>query len=179
MLGSMTDVEGTRAARLRRQAQRLGLRLTRSRSRRPDAPDFGTYGLTVLKTGIAYASGTGTAHGLSLDDVERALEMRQMQEAEAALRREIGTLLQTTAYMPDGRPVVLGRASLDDLYELLDYVRDTLRRVDRACDVLWWAQMQRTEEGRVPVHLALADFSEEELLASADDGRGKEVGPRL
>ena len=62
-----------RENRLRRVAARQGLRLTRSRARDPEAPDFGTYVLTDPATNFVVASGLQIGHGLSLDDVERAL----------------------------------------------------------------------------------------------------------
>lgn len=58
--------------RLRRMAERQGLRLEKSRRRDPRAHDYGTYMLIDVATRAVVASGA-SAYGLALDDVERAL----------------------------------------------------------------------------------------------------------
>lgn len=69
---SSTD-EKVRENRLRRMAERQGLRLTRSRRRDTRALDYGTYGLVDVATGYLAAGSTSTGYGLSLDEVEAAL----------------------------------------------------------------------------------------------------------
>jgi hypothetical protein len=71
-LYAVRDADKARENRLRRIAARQGLHLTKSHTRDPQAPDFGTYMLTDPATNLPVASGQN-GYGLSLDDVERAL----------------------------------------------------------------------------------------------------------
>lgn len=73
---STTDrAEKTRETRLRRMADRQGLRLVKSRRRDPHAHDFGTYILVDTATNGVVAGGADGLfqHGLDLDDIEREL----------------------------------------------------------------------------------------------------------
>ncbi len=69
------DSEKVRENRLRRMAQRQGLRLERSRRRDPRALGFGKFRLIDTLTGTIAAGGDPRADGfgLTLDDVEQAL----------------------------------------------------------------------------------------------------------
>lgn len=59
-----------RENRLRRAADRQGLRLQRSRRRDPRALGYGTYRLTDARTGSVVAAGSESGYGLTLDQVE-------------------------------------------------------------------------------------------------------------
>ena len=72
MLPGMT-AEKVKENRLRRAAERQGLRLMKSRRRDPRALDFGTYMLVDATTDAVTASGREGGYGLTLDDVERQL----------------------------------------------------------------------------------------------------------
>ncbi|MDN5771128.1 MAG: hypothetical protein L0H24_09570 [Microlunatus sp.] len=68
-----TDPEKVRVNRLRRAAQRQGLRLEKSRSRDPRAIGYGTYHLVNLATNTLEVYGNGHGFGLNLDEIETAL----------------------------------------------------------------------------------------------------------
>ena len=70
----------SRENRLRRSAQRLGLRLEKSRTRDPHDVTFGGYMLVnIERNEIAYgvAGHTGPAYRFSLEDVEAYLKRRK------------------------------------------------------------------------------------------------------
>jgi hypothetical protein len=62
-----------RENRLRRMAERQGLRLEKSRRRDKRAYDYGTYQLIDPYTNALVASGNQHGYGLSLDEIEQAL----------------------------------------------------------------------------------------------------------
>lgn len=62
-----------RENRLRRMAERQGLKLEKSRRRDPRATDYGTYRLTDAATGAVEAWGDSSLYGMTMDDVERSL----------------------------------------------------------------------------------------------------------
>ena len=62
-----------RENRLRRAAERQGLRLMKSRRRDPRAIGYGTYMLVDPNTTAMVARSLPDGYGLSLDDVERDL----------------------------------------------------------------------------------------------------------
>jgi hypothetical protein len=64
-----------RENRLRRMAERQGLRLEKSRRRDPNAWDYGTWQLTDARTNaiVAQNFAIGQGYGLSLDDIEERL----------------------------------------------------------------------------------------------------------
>jgi hypothetical protein len=64
-----------RENRLRRKADRMGYRLSKSRSRDPDAIDYGLYALLDPSTGSAVnpALAQRWVHSWSLDEVEKWL----------------------------------------------------------------------------------------------------------
>ena len=62
-----------RENRLRRAADRQGLRLERSRRRDPRALGFGTYRLVSVRSGAVVAAGSESGYGLTLDQVEQRL----------------------------------------------------------------------------------------------------------
>jgi len=62
--------EKVREARVRRVAQRQGLKLVRSRRRDPQAADFGRYALVDPDTNRAVAGELDSASAMTLDDVE-------------------------------------------------------------------------------------------------------------
>jgi len=78
-MGSEEMAEKVRENRLRRAAERQGLRLEKSRRRDPNALDYGTYQLIHTYT-RAVVHDAGRDHqqgfGLSLDDVEEFLTRR-------------------------------------------------------------------------------------------------------
>lgn len=59
--------------RLRRVADRQGLRLQKSRARDPLALTYSTYQLVDVRTGGLAVGSISFGYGLGLDDVERAL----------------------------------------------------------------------------------------------------------
>ena len=69
----MEQEEKVRENRLRRMAERQGLRLERSRRRDPRALDYGSYQLVEVLTNTVAASGGPNGFGLTLDEVERSL----------------------------------------------------------------------------------------------------------
>ena len=73
IVSSMDDTDKVRENRLRRAAQRQGLTLAKSRRRDTRATDYGTYMLVDQQTNAVVASGSQSGYGLSLDDVDKAL----------------------------------------------------------------------------------------------------------
>ena len=75
IMPGMTDQgEKVRENRLRRMAERQGLRLEKSRRRDPRAVDYGTYRLVDVANNIVVAGDTsGSGYGMTLDVVEREL----------------------------------------------------------------------------------------------------------
>ena len=68
------DTSKTRETRLRRLAERRGLRLQKSPRRDPGAWDFGTYQLVDAREGwIVAEEMAGQSYGMSLDDIEEWL----------------------------------------------------------------------------------------------------------
>jgi hypothetical protein len=70
----------SRETRLRRAAQRQGLRLEKSRARDPRSLTYGTYQLVNVENDTGHwrsrqlvAASTSAGYGLSLDDIEREL----------------------------------------------------------------------------------------------------------
>ena len=65
-------MDKVRENRLRRIAERRGLKLTRSRRRDPDALDYGLYALIDVSTGgtVHPMLVNDFAHAITLDDVE-------------------------------------------------------------------------------------------------------------
>jgi hypothetical protein len=59
--------------RLRRAAERQGLRLEKSRRRDSRAIDYGTYRLVDIASGGVVAGSVTTTYGLTLDEIETAL----------------------------------------------------------------------------------------------------------
>lgn len=62
-----------RENRLRRMADRQGLRLEKSRARDPRALSYGTYRLVEVATNTLAAHGAPNGYGLTLDEIEAAL----------------------------------------------------------------------------------------------------------
>jgi hypothetical protein len=69
----MAGADKVRENRLRRGAERQGLRLVKSRRRDPRAVGYGTYMLVDAHTAAMVAKGLPDGYGLSLDDIERQL----------------------------------------------------------------------------------------------------------
>ncbi|MCU1669556.1 MAG: hypothetical protein JWP40_2483 [Blastococcus sp.] len=63
----MTPEEKVRDNRLRRVAERRGMKLTRSRRRDPKALDYGLYWLTDARTGETVSPEVG----VDIDEIER------------------------------------------------------------------------------------------------------------
>lgn len=81
--------------RLRRRAERQGLRLEKSRLRDPDAFEFNTYRLVDQTTGAIVAMGGSGGFGLTLEQIEARLTKRS----------GIGT-----STSPDARPTPSSRS---------------------------------------------------------------------
>lgn len=62
-----------RENKLRRAAERQGLKLEKSRRRDPRSIDFGTYRLVDPRTNAVTVHSGTSDYGMSLDDIERAL----------------------------------------------------------------------------------------------------------
>lgn len=69
-----------REQRLRREAERQGLRLEKSRVRIPEAFEYGTYHLVDGLTGVIVAYGLNSGFGLSLDDIEAYMADKDEEE---------------------------------------------------------------------------------------------------
>ncbi len=69
----MDMADKVRENRVRRAAERQGLRLVKSRRRDPNAWDHGTYGLLSAETGALVWGVAGTNYGVPLDDVEHEI----------------------------------------------------------------------------------------------------------
>jgi hypothetical protein len=69
----MTDSLKVHENRLRRMAQRQGLLLAKSRRRDTRATDWGTYRLLDTKFGTVACGDISTGFGMSLDEIEAAL----------------------------------------------------------------------------------------------------------
>ena len=70
---AMVTAEKVRENRLRRVAERQGLRLEKSRRRDPRAVDFGTFRLVDIASNTLEAYGSSSGYGLTLDEIEEAL----------------------------------------------------------------------------------------------------------
>lgn len=68
------QAERSRERRLRRRAEREGLRLAKSPCRILQAPEYGTYHLVDVYSNCVVALGLQSGFGLSLDEVEAALD---------------------------------------------------------------------------------------------------------
>lgn len=66
-------MDKVRENRLRRMAERQGLKLEKSRRRDPRALDYGSYQLVDAGTATLVAYGTSNGYGLNLDEIEKAL----------------------------------------------------------------------------------------------------------
>lgn len=90
-INAMTDQEyKVLENRLRRAAERQGLRLEKSRSRDPRATDYGTYQLVDPSTNTLVAYGLQGGYGMALDEIARELKMGSVRDeiaAEAVRRR--------------------------------------------------------------------------------------------
>jgi hypothetical protein len=73
VLESELTEEKVRENRLRRMAERQGLRLEKSRRRDPRAIDFGMYMLIDAQTNTVVAGADTGRHSYTLDDVEHYL----------------------------------------------------------------------------------------------------------
>lgn len=69
----MDTAEKTHENRIRRIAERRGLRLEKSRRRDPRATDYGTYRLVDAETNAIEAYGDSSLYGLTLDEIEAQL----------------------------------------------------------------------------------------------------------
>lgn len=68
------EMERQRERRLRDRAAAMDLALRRSPCREPRAHEYGTYGLSDAYTSTLVAGDVNSGYGMSLDDVERALD---------------------------------------------------------------------------------------------------------
>jgi len=69
----MSDALKVYENRLRRMARRQGLLLAKSRRRDTRAYDWGTYWLLDANSGTVACGDTSTGYGMSLDEIEAAL----------------------------------------------------------------------------------------------------------
>lgn len=74
MLSGMDTADKVRENRIRRMAQRQGLRLEKSRRRDHRAYDYGTYWLIDIDTNSVAVGDLQSGYGLSLDEAEAALQ---------------------------------------------------------------------------------------------------------
>jgi hypothetical protein len=75
-INAMTDQEyKVLENRLRRAAERQGLRLEKSRARDPRAIDYGTYHLVDKSSNTVVAHGLQSGYGLALDEIAQHLRM--------------------------------------------------------------------------------------------------------
>ena len=94
------DVDADRAAykvwenRIRRMAERQGLRLEKSRRRDTRAVDYGTYRLANPATNTVVSYATPSLYGLALDDIEKAplRKSRKQRMRRDALRAVVAGL---------------------------------------------------------------------------------------
>ena len=84
------DTDKTRETRLRRLAERQGMRLEKSPRRDQRASDYGTYRLVDAREGwvVLADQQTGQGYGMSLDDIEARLtgETSRLYKVTAILR---------------------------------------------------------------------------------------------
>jgi hypothetical protein len=69
----MDTGEKIRENRSRRKAERLGLRLEKSRRRDPQAITYGTYQLVNPSSSTLECWGSSEGYGMSLSEIEKAL----------------------------------------------------------------------------------------------------------
>jgi hypothetical protein len=80
----MSD-QKVRENRLRRVAERRGMKLLKSRRRDPDAIDFGGFMLVDAYTNAVIEGATHHAYSASLDDIETVLSPQKALAAVSAL----------------------------------------------------------------------------------------------
>lgn len=79
ILASMaSSTDKVRENRLRRMAERQGVRLEKSRRRDPRAADYGTYSLIDANTNVPIIGGGSGVTGLTLDEVEKRLTIERL-----------------------------------------------------------------------------------------------------
>ena len=81
--------------RMRRMAQRQGLRLAKSRRRDVYARGYRTYMLVDVMTSAVVAGNHENGYGLGLDDVERALTTRDFDEGQQNLLKWMDAKIET------------------------------------------------------------------------------------
>jgi hypothetical protein len=84
----METGEMTREKRLRRAAERQGLRLSKSARRDPHASDYGKYRVENLDSGAIVAGGAPFDYSLDLDQVEIVLFPQRYRRPEHPLNRD-------------------------------------------------------------------------------------------
>jgi hypothetical protein len=75
--GAMPSTEKVRENRLRRKAERQGLRLVKSRRRDADAPDFGLFQVVDEHNRLEIRGGSGPEGMSTLDEIEDLLYRRE------------------------------------------------------------------------------------------------------
>ena len=68
-----TETDAVQERRVRRAAERQGLRIQKCRRRDPRALGFGTYMITDPRSSTIVAGDIDTGYGLTLDEIEREL----------------------------------------------------------------------------------------------------------
>jgi len=90
--GMAPDTDKARETRLRRLAERRGLRLQKSPRRDPHASDFGTYQLVDAREGwIVAEQPAGQGYGMTFDDIEEWL-------GKAVLMYKITALMKVRSF---------------------------------------------------------------------------------
>ncbi|RFZ48548.1 hypothetical protein MSS2_04715 [Mycobacterium marinum] len=144
--------------RLRRAAVRQGLRLEKSRTRDPQASDYGTYQLVDVATNTIARCGSQRGYGLGLNEIDQALnegslswfhQQLTLDERVAVLSNPSGPLPTSLAERLMHRPgisMTYWVGSTDPTHWTLDAIAARrLLEVTRQLDD-WWRRL--TEEQR-------------------------------
>jgi hypothetical protein len=163
--GRYRVTDKTRETRLRRKAERQGLRLVKSRRRDPRALHYGTYALVRGATsganwreGVLVVGDPNTGYGLDLDDVER--------------------WLTSDYYIDIGTPDPIGPAPLTDLaYPLAQALTAADRQGGRRPPYEIRAEEDGKERGPTEVEQAAFTAALERALGDLErSGRLAEAG---
>src|SRR6478672_2801618 len=95
----MADNDKVRENRLRRMAERQGLRLVKSRRRDEFASGYGTY-MLVSATGTEMSGGADTTYGFDLDEIEKQLRGQSPRRDDSPVQRRTGRMEGRTMEHP-------------------------------------------------------------------------------
>jgi hypothetical protein len=169
--------------RLRRAAARQGLRLEKSRTRDPQASDYGTYQLVDVETNTIAKCGTRRGYGLGLNEIDQALnesslswfhQQLTLEERTAVLSNPSGPLPTSLAERLMHRPgisMTYWVASSDPTHWTLDAIAARrLLAVNSQLDD-WWERLTEEQRRYITDHRGgelRADYAEVVQGASAD-----------